>query len=419
MKSRVIFLRKIPTLSLLLFLFTLLIFNIKFRYIDSGDTRPNELLPISIINEHNLDFNEFVSLEKKLPYYFKNVRGRIVSAYPIVPGILNTPVFFIANLLGIDLMENNKLLSMFSSSIISSLSVVFMFLCLINICQRRRTAIIFALVYAFATSVWSVTSRGIWQHGPSLVFITISLWLLTDENNELIPYSGFFLGMAVFNRPANIMLVLPLAMYVFFHHRKKFHRFAFLATMPAILMSWYSYVYWHNIMQLGQFLGIKGFSGNFLKGLAGLLFSPGRGLFLFTPISILSFIYLFYVLFSKKEKPLYKHMAAAGILLILLYAKWFMWWGGFCFGSRLLIEIIPILIIFLALYWEKFVAHSLCLKTIFSCFLFFSVYVHFLGAFYFPSFPKNIKFKEYLWDIKDSEITKCSIELLEDLRVKL
>ena len=52
------------TIAILLFLFTLLIFNIKFRYVGSGDTKPNELLPISIIYERDFDFNEFVSEQR-------------------------------------------------------------------------------------------------------------------------------------------------------------------------------------------------------------------------------------------------------------------------------------------------------------------------------------------------------------------
>lgn len=44
---------------LILFLVSFLIFNIGFRYVGSGDTLPNELLPISILREGNFDFNEF------------------------------------------------------------------------------------------------------------------------------------------------------------------------------------------------------------------------------------------------------------------------------------------------------------------------------------------------------------------------
>ena len=90
---------------------------------------------------------------------------------------------------------------------------------LTKICKKRITAILFSLIYAFTTSVWSITSRGIWQHGPSLLFITISLSILFSKKENLIPYSGFFLGMAVFNRPTNMLIALPLTIYVFLYHK--------------------------------------------------------------------------------------------------------------------------------------------------------------------------------------------------------
>ena len=145
-----------------LFLFTIFIFNIKFRYLPSGDTYPNELLPITIINEGNLDFNEFVENSDKLPYYFRKVNNKVISSYPVVPGILNTPVYFVANLAGVDMEENKFLLSMLTSSLLASLSVVFMYFCLLIISNKKTTAFYFALIYAFGTSVLSIASRGIW-----------------------------------------------------------------------------------------------------------------------------------------------------------------------------------------------------------------------------------------------------------------
>ena len=41
------------------------------------------------------------------------------------------------------------------------------------------------------------------------------------------------------------------------------------------------------------------------------------------------------------------------ILLLMLYSKWLMWWGGWSFGYRLLIEMLPGLMILLAIFWEK------------------------------------------------------------------
>jgi hypothetical protein len=67
----------------------LLVFLAGMRYVGSGDTEPAELLPISLLTEGNLDFNEFVPGGGDLPYAYRRVGGRVVSSYPIMAGLLN------------------------------------------------------------------------------------------------------------------------------------------------------------------------------------------------------------------------------------------------------------------------------------------------------------------------------------------
>ena len=57
---------------------------------------PAELLPISLLHGHGFDFREFVSGD--LPYWFRLVRGRVVSNYPVLTGLLNLPVYTLARL---------------------------------------------------------------------------------------------------------------------------------------------------------------------------------------------------------------------------------------------------------------------------------------------------------------------------------
>jgi len=426
------------SIPILLFLLSLVVFNIKFRYVESGDTAPNELLPISIMSEYDLDFNEFIQVPyqfthsdgsvtmfipegDELPYWFRNINGRIVSTYPIIPGILNLPIYFLASLVGVNLLENRYALSMLSSSIISSLSVVFMYLCLTKVCRRQHTALFFALIYAFATCVWSVACRAIWQHGPSLLFLTVSLFMLFSGINKLIPYTGFFLGMAVFNRPANIVIALLLTLYIFSHHKDEFVKYLALAAIPAVLLAWYSHTYLGSIMSLGQaHNSLNMFSGRILPGLAGLLISPSRGLFVFSPIFIFSFAYLFRMLLSKETQSIYRDLAISVISSLLSHSKWGMWWGGHSFGYRLLIELIPVLVVFGALCWERLILNHWPLRAIFLGCVLISVFVHFLGAFYYPCgfnrFPNDIDaHPERLWRVWDTEITRCTIRLLADL----
>lgn len=404
-------------LPVLIFIISFCIFNIGLRYVGCGDTQPNELLPISFIREGNLDFNEFFSDYKDLPYGFRNIRGNIISAYPIVTGILSIPVYLVAHILRIDLFKERYILAMLSSSLISSLSVVFMYLALKQIC-KQKAAVSFSLIYAFATSVLSVASRGLWSHTASIFFITMTLYLLSNQKKESVKYSGFSLGMAVWSRPANMLIFLPLAIYIFLTHRRYFKWFLLFASIALILLSIYSQIYLGSIIALGQAQDISGFNGRFLSGLLGLLISPSRGLLVFSPIFIFACGYLFYMLFSKNAPAVYRYLGISVVLTVLLYSKWGMWWGGQSFGYRLLTDISPILIVFLAIAWEKIIVRFRYLKIIFIILLLVSVYNHLLGAFIFPAgfnFSPDLidEHPERLWDFKDTQITRCTNKLFK------
>lgn len=418
-----IFLNRTFQICLFLFILTFLIFIFKFRYSGTGDTVPNELLPISIIYEHNLDLNEFycpwdknTQTFKYSPdtckkyYWWGPINGKAVSSYPIIPGLLNLPVYYIAYLLKVNLLKNIYLLSLLTSVIISSLSVVFMFLLLEEICKKRKTAIYFSLIYAFCTLVWSVTSGGLWQHGPSLLLINISLFILYKKNVKLLPWAGFFLGFAVFNRPTNLFIVLPLTIYFLLNYKRYFWKYCLLGAIPVTLLIWYSYHYIGSITGLGQITAFV-MNGVFIKGFTGLLFSPARGLFVFSPIFILGLLYIPKI-FSKKEEKITKYLLISLVVLILAYSKWVAWWGGHCFGYRLIIESIPIWMILLIKSWTEIISKNRILITVFMVLAIFSLYFNFLGAQTAPSdfnyYPNNIdQNTERLWQVKDTELMRC------------
>ena len=194
-------------------------------------------------------------------------------------------------------------------------------------------------------------------------------------------------------------------------------------AIPAFFLFLYAQVYQGSMFSLTKYYIACGFEGNILPGLVGVLISPARGLLIFSPIFIFSLIYLFYSLFSKDIAPVYRYLSICVVLYILMVSKHFMWWGGHCFGYRLLIELIPALIIFLALYWEKIMVKHWHLKIIFGILLLISIYIHFLGANYFPAgfnwSPNDIdSHPKRLWNIKDTEITQCTSNFIRDLHPK-
>jgi hypothetical protein len=156
-----------------------------------------------------------------------------------------------------------------------------------------------------------------------------------------------------------------------------------------------------------------------ITGFVGLLASPSRGIFIYTPIIVFSI--LGYSKISKLSNEIVKNfLLISGISIlgqILLYSAFVCWWGGWSYGPRFLTGILPVLFIFLGLYLKD--AHmnikqkkNLFIIFIFSILLIWSIFVQFVGAFYYPNgdwdgSPNNVdQHPEKCWYWNDTQIMR-------------
>jgi len=182
----------------------------------------------------------------------------------------------------------------------------------------------------------------------------------------------------------------------------------------------------YNIHYFGSLFG--GYAGlasgiqfnfNMVTGFVGLLASPSRGIFIYTPIIVFSI--LGYSKISKLSNEIVKNfLLISGISIlgqILLYSAFVCWWGGWSYGPRFLTGILPVLFIFLGLYLKD--AHmnikqkkNLFIIFIFSILLIWSIFVQFVGAFYYPNgdwdgSPNNVdQHPEKCWYWNDTQIMR-------------
>jgi hypothetical protein len=246
------------------------------------------------------------------------------------------------------------------------------------------------------------------QHGPSLLFQAIALCLLTRGDSRSAAWSGLFLGLAVVNRPTNALIAIPLAAVVFLRHRERFTAFSALAAIPLALRSFYAALYWGSPLSMAQadpFPAVSNFGGNAAAGLAGLLVSPSRGLFVYSPFYLFAVLSIAPAIRRRREQPIYLALLAGASALLLVTSKWTIWWGGHSFGYRLLIEMLPALTMLLLLAWETTLEKSAWGKAAFLACLAFSVFLHGFGAEFQPTgFNQKLDEKRaVLWSVRDSD----------------
>ena len=118
--------------------------------------------------------------------------------------------------------------------------------------------------------------------------------------------------------------------------------------------------------------------------LLAILFSPGRGVFFFSPV-------LLFAMAAPFRKSVWQGPARAFVLacllliagMLLLTSYWGTWWGGWSWGWRLLTETGP-LFIFLTAFTVPMLSKSRRLKIAFWVFAVSSVCVQAVGVFCYP-----------------------------------
>ena len=408
----------------------LVLYRLDTNYVRVDDNFPAELLPISILSEGDLDFDEFRSrvTSRRIEdlYVFEQVNGRILSFYSIVPGLTNLPAHVLARAAGLDPFASSAVLARWTSSLMAALSVFFMTLTLQGVCRQARTAVLFGAFYAVGTCVWSVAATGLWQQGPSLLFLTAGLAGLCRGGPRWLFVSGLMLGMAVWARPLNATFALASFAYVLARDRAQLGWLLAGALVPAIGMGSYSITHWGSLWALGQghrMVGTHGihetgFVGPLLPNLAGTLLSPNRGLFVFTPLFLFALPSLWQVLRRPRRELFVFLISVASLAHLLATALWAVWWGGDSFGYRLLMEMIPGLTILLALGWEQWITRHGIALCLFWLLFAASAYIHFLGAVYYPSGwndrPVSVdRQPDRLWDWRDTEVSRLQRRFLE------
>lgn len=208
----------------------------------------------------------------------------------------------------------------------------------------HKTAISTVLIFGLSTHWW-FQARGLFSETGAGAFLILSLYF---ADAELPSLSGIALGLSLLFRPTNL-LGIPIWIYGVW---KKGIRSAwtglFIVLGFAILVI-YNWLRFNSFLDFGYVN--EHFNTWIVEGIVGVLFSPGRSLFFYSPILILciSGAQMLY----RRDKLLTGTLLIVIIGYILSSSLWHDWDGGTSWGSRLITPILPLMGILLAPMVEK------------------------------------------------------------------
>lgn len=350
---------------------------------------------VSILHEQNLDLDEFpdeVFLERPIVITGRDVDGvgdgdvftdlaaldaartaagpdaRVLDYFPVVPALLAVPAVAVVD--GVAAVtgtpDSRELLlqdrfapyHVASAALVVTLAVLAaraLALAVLTGTERRRrwTATGAALVLAFGTTAWSVASRALWQHGPSLLFSLLALLMVvrvdpvrTDDDPAGPPRAagrdavllGVALALAVVSRPTNAVLAVALIVWLAVRRRDLVLRAVGGAAAVAVATMALLALLGSPIPPPYYGGGRVDLHDGLLDALAANWVSPSRGLLLTTPVVLLAVPGAVHWWRDRDRRPLVVALVVTVVAVWLSVSAFPQWWAGHTFGPRFMTE---------------------------------------------------------------------------------
>ena len=202
-----------------------------------------------------------------------------------------------------------------------------------------RTAIATVLLIGICSDWW-YQSRGLFSEVGAGAFLITGLCLMAYDK----PYaSSAALALSILFRPTNI-LALPVWAVSAWRKPRAAIGSALIVIAAGAFLCWFNYIRFGSILNFGY--ASERFGGPFFKNLEGVLFSPGRSPFVYSPILVLAIPGTWLLL---RKQPI---LALICLVVIAAYvftvARLFNWAGGTSWGARLITPTVPLFGVLLA-----------------------------------------------------------------------
>lgn len=309
--------------------------------------------------------------------------GKYYSWYGIGQSALMIPLYVISKAL-----PNPEFVVSLFNPLISAITCVVLFLFCVRLGYSNRTSVVVTLMYGLGTIAWP-QSKGPFEHPLETILILLSIFLIhlhvRNKSYLKLVMSAVFLGIAFITRAPSLLTLPPILLYLLFsrippHRRRTFSRKKTLMSFfkEAIIYGmtlvpfgvfylYYNYVRFGDVFESGYSKifnqwGVEPFGTPLHIGLYGLMLSPGKGFFLYSPIAVL---FIFAIRnFYKKNKGLTIAFLTLITASVLFHSKYTVWHGDWAWGPRYLTVLTPFLMIPLGELFENgSIRKSLCIKV--------------------------------------------------------
>lgn len=406
------------------------LYNSNGRELGTVDSQPAKFTAQEIAAHATLQLDRVIAEKPGLserPAFAVDRQGHTRSAYPIMPALLAAgPAWLLGATGAIDLgapLASNAIAA-FTASLATAGAVALVFVALGRMVSWR-VALLTALGLGLGTNYWPLVSRTLWSHETVALGIaaTVWAWLRATEDVRRVHLwiGGVGLAIAGAARPQLAPMVAVLWGWLVARSgaRRAMVPAAIVAT-TAVAQVLLNYTWFGSLLGATSRLeslhpavhAVSGvLSATPWTGALGLLVSPSRGLFVFSPIALIAVVGSAWAWSARPELGL-RWLVVAALAQFATYACYSVWWGGHTYGPRYLIDVFVPLMPAAALAVSR-LGRSRRAAVVASVLLAWSVFVAGLGAFVYPNEQWNTSPDDVdrdharLWSLHDSQIERA------------
>lgn len=404
--------------------------------IGADDTEPATYLPLALVRGDGPFLDRFAPLyfegQGKLPWYVTQARGHVVSRYPVAPALVAVPLVWPQVVLldrvrpgwDRDLHQARwycQRMTKVASALIAALTGVALYVLLVR-AGLGQVALASVLAASLGSELWMIGSQSLWQHGPAALALTLAISLLLPRplTRTRVLLAGLAASLMVASRAIDIVFAAAMVGYLACRDRRALAWFLVFPLLGASALLCWNYWYFGTLSggqaQLealhSELHGAAGsWTGNLAEGAAGTLFSPGRGLFIFSPWVLVALLGIPRIKGRPSEWSLLGWFVLALVPFLAIVSKYAVWWAGHCFGPRFWTETTPIFAMLLALTLDEARGRNRLVLAGAKVAIAISVAVQCLGACNYPSSwndrPGDVdRHPERIWSWRDQELTR-------------
>jgi len=324
-------------------------------------------LTFSIVDFLQFQIDHYIDYTFKIDY--AEYKGHFYSDKAPGTSILAIPIYVVIKFLGVtDMAVRLFLISVFTSGLLSALICALLYRMTGYFTKNQMTRVLSTAAYGLGTMAFPF-STVFFGHQIATFFAFAAFFFLFLIKNEKIskgnlPLVGSLLGISFLMEYPQAIIVFILVIY-FLTFDRKIRDLAKLCIPMALVVSAvfvynmicfdspFSFSYSKAGFYQADFKkGVYGITGLDKEILLNLTLRPARGLFVYSPILLFSLTGFLYSLRTKyKIESLACLVIFAGMLIF--NASYVGWAGGWSFGPRYLIPMLPFMCLLLVFSFDS------------------------------------------------------------------